>query len=479
MTACFAFDNTYARLPDRFFDRQDPVPVADPSLVRVNTALAGLLGVDAAWLAAPEGVAVLAGNRVPAGAEPMALAYAGHQFGGFSPILGDGRAILLGEVVGSDGRRRDIQLKGSGRTRFSRGADGRAALGPVLREYIVSEAMAALGVPTTRALAAVRTGETVLRESMPPGAVLTRVAASHVRIGTFQYFAARGDTEGVRILADYVIGRHDPDARRAELPYVALLEAIVARQARLMADWLRLGFVHGVMNTDNAAVSGETIDYGPCAFMEAYDPATVFSSIDAYGRYAYANQPRIARWNLARLAEALLPLLDPEQDRAVAAAEAALAGFAPVFEDAYLTAMRRKLGLAAARAEDAALITDLLADMQARGTDFTLGFRTLCAAAEGAAADVDPAWLARWWRRLDEEAPMPGRVAAMRGANPVYIPRNHLVAEALDGAESGRFDAFERLLAVVTAPFEERAGLERYALPATEEQRVTRTFCGT
>jgi serine/tyrosine/threonine adenylyltransferase len=315
--ALFAFDNSYARLPDRFYARLPPTPVAAPALVRVNAALAATLGVDAAALASPEGVAALAGNAVPEGAEPLAQAYAGHQFGGFSPQLGDGRAILLGEVVGRDGIRRDIQLKGSGRTPYSRGGDGRAALGPVLREYVISEAMFALGVPTTRSLAAVTTGQPVYRETSLPGAVLTRVAASHLRVGTFQFFAARQDGEALRILADYAIARHYPDLAQAEHPYRAFLGAVVEAQARLVAQWMLIGFIHGVMNTDNCTISGETIDYGPCAFMDAYDPATVFSSIDHQGRYAYANQPGIVHWNLTRLAEALLPLLDSATEPAI------------------------------------------------------------------------------------------------------------------------------------------------------------------
>jgi len=323
------FDNTYARLPERFFARLDPAPVAAPRLVRVNAGLAERLGLDPEGLASPEGVEVLAGNRVPDGAEPVALAYAGHQFGQFVPRLGDGRAILLGEVVGRDGVRRDLQLKGSGRTPFSRRGDGRAALGPVLREYIVSEAMAALGVPTTRSLAAVATGEPVFRETALPGAVLARVTASHIRVGTFQFFAARGDAEAVRLLADYAIARHYPEAAAAENAYRALLDAVVARQAELVARWLLVGFVHGVMNTDNASVAGETIDYGPCAFLDAYDPAAVFSSIDSFGRYAYGSQPRVAQWNLARLAECLLPLLGEDQERALAGAQGALSAFAP------------------------------------------------------------------------------------------------------------------------------------------------------
>src|SRR5215210_2631081 len=430
MTLHLSFDSTYARLPERFFARLAPTPVAAPKLIRLNRDLADHLGLDPAWLASPEGVEVLAGNRVPDGAEPIALAYAGHQFGHFVPQLGDGRATLLGEVVDQGGVRRDIQLKGSGRTPFSRGGDGRAALGPVLREYVISEAMAALGIPTTRSLAAVLTGETVVRETYLPGAVLTRVASSHIRVGTFQFFAARGDTEGVRLLADYVIARHYPAAAEAERPYRALLEQVVAAQADLIARWLLVGFIHGVMNTDNMSIAGETIDYGPCAFMDAYDPATVFSSIDHMGRYAYANQPRIALWNLTRLAETLLPLLSEDQDQAVAQAQEALSGFAPRFEAAYHGGIRRKLGLLTEREEDFMLAEDLLRAMAENQADFTLTFRRLCDAAESPAADepvrdlfVDPTafdrWAARWRERLCQE-PQDGvaRRAAMHAVNP-------------------------------------------------------------
>src|SRR6201982_2104496 len=327
MTVHFPFDNSYAALPDGFFARVAPTPVASPKLVKLNRPLAKHLGLDPDWLAGPEGVEILAGKRVPDGADPIAMAYAGHQFGHFVPQLGDGRAILLGEVIDADGVRRDIQLKGSGPTPFSRRGDGRAALGPVLREYIVSEAMAALGVPTTRSLAAVVTGENVVRETLLPGAVLTRVASSHVRVGTFQYFAARSDVAGVRRLADHVIARHYPDIANAERRYHALLDAVIGRQAELVARWLLVGFIHGVMNTDNTSISGETIDYGPCAFMDHYDPAQVFSSIDEQGRYAYANQPRIALWNLTRLAECLLPLFSDEQEKAITEAQGILRAF--------------------------------------------------------------------------------------------------------------------------------------------------------
>src|SRR3954466_4696247 len=344
MTVHFPFDNSYAALPDGFFARVAPTPVPAPKLVKLNRALAQHLGLDPDWLSSPEGVEILAGKRVPEGADPIAMAYAGHQFGHFVPQLGDGRAILLGEVIDADGVRRDIQLKGSGPTPFSRRGDGRAALGPVLREYIVSEAMAALGIPTTRSLAAVVTGEPVYRGIALPGAVLTRVATSHIRVGTFQYFAARQDTEAVRRLADHVIGRHYPDIAGTERPYHALLDAVIARQAKLIADWLLIGFIHGVMNTDNTSVSGETIDYGPCAFMDAYDPKQVFSSIDHYGRYAYANQPGIVHWNLTRRAETLLPLLDTETDPAIERAKEQLGRFAGAFEEAWHAGLRRKLG---------------------------------------------------------------------------------------------------------------------------------------
>jgi uncharacterized protein YdiU (UPF0061 family) len=471
------FDNSYARLPDRFYKRLDPTPVAAPKLIRVNTVLARDLGIDPDDLASPEGVAVLAGNRVPSGAEPMALAYAGHQFGHFVPQLGDGRANLLGEVVGRDGIRRDIQLKGSGPTPFSRRGDGRAALGPVLREYLVSEAMAALGIPTTRTLAAVTTGEKVWRETMLPGAVLTRVAASHIRVGTFQYLAAQGDADGVRLLADYAIARHYPNAASAENPYRAFLDAVVAGQAALIARWLLIGFIHGVMNTDNCSISGETIDYGPCAFMDAYDPGAVFSSIDQQGRYAYGNQPRIALWNVTRLAECLLPLLDDSED----IAKEALSAFGPRFQAEYLGGLRRKIGLLTEQDGDDGLAQDLLRLMAGNGADFTLTFRRLCedvAAARDLFKDTAAfdAWAARWEARLAQED---DPEAAMRAVNPVFIPRNHLVEAALTAAQGGDLEPFETLLGVVTRPFEDDPALVRYTLPAREDEQVLQTFCGT
>ena len=491
----FGFDNSYARLPQHFYARLNPTPAASPRLVRVNVELARKLGLDPDALASKEGVEILAGNRVADGSEPLAQAYAGHQFGHFNPQLGDGRANLLGEVAGVDGQRYDIQLKGSGRTPFSRGGDGKAAIGPVLREYIVSEAMAAMGVLTTRALAAVTTGERVLRDQALPGAVLTRVAASHLRVGTFQYFAARRDTEGTRTLADYAIARHYPEAAKAKQPYRALLDGVIARQARLIAQWLLVGFVHGVMNTDNMSISGETIDFGPCAFMEAYDPATVFSSIDHGGRYAYANQPRAALWNLARLAEALLPvlLLDAgSEEGAVAAANEDLGNFEPQFEAARLAGMGRKLGLFTAQEGDPELIDDLLKRMEAGRADFTLTFRRLSDAAAGPEGDdgvralfADPGAIDEWavaWRKRLEAEPMDGqaRAEAMRKVNPAYIPRNHLVEEALEAATRRQdYRPFEVLLAAISRPWEERPGLERYATPARPEELVVQTFCGT
>ncbi len=477
------FDNSYAKLPPRFFARLDPTPVAAPRIVRVNRALAELLGIDPDALTAD----VLAGNRVPEGAEPIAQAYSGHQFGFFSPRLGDGRAILLGEVVGSDGNRYDIQLKGSGPTPFSRSGDGRATVGPVLREYLIGEAMHALGIPTSRALAAATTGELVYRETALPGAVLTRIASSHIRVGTFQFFASQGDAEAVRILADYTIARHYPELAGN---YRAFLDAAIARQAELIARWLHVGFIHGVMNTDNMAVSGETIDYGPCAFMDAYDPATVFSSIDHAGRYAYGNQPRIGAWNLARLAEALLPLLEPDKDAAVASAQEALAGFGPRFEAAYLAGLRRKIGFETQRDGDDDLTQDLLRRMQEAGADWTLTFRALCDAAEGRDAAIralfNPGaaydgWAEAWQARLAQEPGSAGaRAASMRAVNPLYIPRNHRVEAALNAAvRGGDYGPFEELLAVITRPFDERPGLERYTLPPLPDERVLATFCGT
>src|SRR6516165_3943624 len=492
MTAHIRFDNSYARLPDSFYSRVLPTPVSAPQLIKLNRGLALQLGLDPCVLATPDWIEVLGGTRVPDGAEPIALAYAGHQFGQFVPQLGDGRAILLGEVVDGSGVRRDIQLKGSGPTPFSRRGDGRAALGPVLREYIVSEAMAALGIPTTRSLAAVITGEPVMRETVLPGAVLTRIAASHIRVGTFQYFAARGDTEAVRRLADHVIARHYPELAGTERPYHALLNAVIGRQAELVARWLLVGFIHGVMNTDNTSISGETIDYGPCAFMDAYDPATVFSSIDEMGRYAYANQPRIALWNLTRLAECLLALFAEEQDKAIEQAQAILAHFPEKFSAAYQAGLRRKIGLFSERDGDDALVQDLLNAMTDGKADFTLTFRRLSEAAADPAADAEaralfaePAaydeWAARWRQRTSEEPQAPSeRRQAMRAVNPAFIPRNHRVEEVIQAAvTSDDFAPFERLLAVLSKPYDDQGEFAAYADPPEPHQRVLKTFCGT
>ena len=490
LTGRIPFDNSYARLPERFFQKVAPTPVSAPRLIKVNAALAAQLGIDPEWLAGEEGVQILAGNRVPENTESIATAYAGHQFGGFVPQLGDGRAILLGEVIDRSGLRRDIQLKGAGRTKFSRGGDGRAALGPVLREYVVSEAMAALGIPTTRALAAVQTGEQVMRETMLPGAVFTRVASSHIRVGTFQFFASRRDDEGVRVLADHVIARHYPDAASAEQPYRALLEAVIKAQAELLARWLHIGFIHGVMNTDNMSVAGETIDYGPCAFMDEYDPQTVFSSIDRFGRYAYANQPNIGLWNLTRLAECLVPVLDENEDRGIAIAEEALGGYASAFEKAYQAGLRRKLGLTTEQEGDAALAQDLLKIMHASRADFTNTFRRLSDAASGDDAHLrslfsDPAalgeWLTRWRKRLEHEPTAPReRAAAMHAVNPAFIPRNHRVEAMIRAAvDADDFGPFEELLNVLANPYDDQPAFARYTEPPHEHERVRETFCGT
>ncbi len=503
----FGFDNSFARLPeDRFFARMKPTPVPEPRLVRLNEPLARRLGLDPERLSGPRGVAVLAGNRLPDDAEPLSMAYAGHQFGAFVPQLGDGRAILLGEVIDRDGVRRDIQLKGSGRTPFSRMGDGRAVLGPVLREYLVSEAMAALGIPTTRALAAVTTGEEVMRERPLPGAILGRVARSHVRVGTFQFFAARRDEAALRTLADYVIGRHYPQAAESARPYRALLDAVVAGQAGLVARWMQVGFVHGVMNTDNTSIACETIDYGPCAFMDAHHPDTVFSSIDHQGRYAYANQPHIVHWNLGCLAQALLPLLGADQDAAVAEAQAAVDAFPAAFNKAWLAGMRQKLGLGQARPGDRALAEDLLSRMERNRADHTLTFRRLGEVADaGAGPEGDGAvralfrdpgafddWAARWRRRLAEEGDGGGdgegggegggaaaRRAAMQAVNPAFIPRNHMVEEALGAANEGDLGPFDQLMSVLASPYEDQPEFARYAEPPAEGQEVYRTFCGT
>lgn len=473
-------DNRFARaLPEMAVAwRAEATPA--PRLLVLNEKLAAELGLDASWLRTPDGVGLLSGTVVPDGATPVAQAYAGHQFGGYVPRLGDGRALLLGELVDADGRPRDLHLKGSGRTPFARGGDGLAVVGPMLREYIVSEAMHAIGIPTTRALAVVATGRDVQRESPQPGAVLARIAGSHLRVGSFQYAVAyeqaTGDVGLLRRLADHAIARHHPAAAEAANPYLALYESVVAAQASLLAQWMLVGFVHGVMNTDNMTISGETIDYGPCAFMETFDPATVFSSIDHGGRYAYGNQPTVAAWNLARFAETLLPLLAEGGDQAVELATGALEKFGPQFEAAWSAGMRAKLGLSADVDDEAAraVIDDMLGLLQQNRTDYTSFFRDLGRTARGEApiAGGFDQWLERW-RALHPDT------AAMDRINPIYIPRNHLVEEALSAATDGDLAPIQQLMQALTAPYEERPGLQRYAAPAPADFGAYRTFCGT
>ncbi len=485
----FTFDNTYARELEGFYARVEAEAPSDPQLLRVNEGLATELGLGLADLSGALGAAIFSGRETPAGAQPLAQAYAGHQFGGFNPQLGDGRALLLGEIVDPHGNRFDVQLKGSGRTPFSRGGDGKAALGPVLREYLVSEAMHALGVPTTRALAAATTGDPVFREEALPGAVLTRVAASHVRVGTFQFFAARGETERVRRLVDYVIARHAPDAASTANRALTLFETVRDRQARLVAHWMSLGFIHGVMNTDNTAISGETIDYGPCAFMDRYDPATVFSSIDHGGRYAYGNQPWIAQWNLARFAEAILPMLADDIDEAKELATASLHAFEEIYTAQWLGRMRAKLGCSEARDGDRELVQRLLDRMQEGDADWTSTFRALAGAADGDDArfaaqfshdiDIHP-WLTSWRQRLAaEDVPPEAAAKSIRGVSPVYVPRNERVEEALAAAQAGDLDPFDRLYELVTHPFQRQPGAEAFEGPSAPDAPPYRTFCGT
>ena len=485
------FDNTFVRLPEAFFERVSPARAQEPQLLRVNEALAQQLHIDPEFLKSPAGLGILSGNNIAPGSEPLAQAYAGHQFGNFVPQLGDGRAILLGEVVDVSGKRYDLQLKGSGRTRFSRRGDGRAALGPVIREYIVSEAMAALGIPTTRSLAAVLTGESVMRERALPGGVLTRVASSHLRVGTFQYFAARGDINNLRILADYAMARHYPKAQEAEDPYRAFCDAVVGALARLTARWMLVGFIHGVLNTDNTAISGETIDYGPCAFMDVYHPDKVFSSIDQFGRYAFANQPAIVKWNLARFAETLLPLIAGGGDKALEAANASIQQFDDHYYTAYNMGLRRKLGLTLEMDGDLQLAADLLQRMAANKADFTLTFRTLSEAAADTKWDEDfralfadpdalDEWMKRWRERLAREDHSPETLRArMRQANPIFIPRNHRIEAAIADAEAGRFDRFNELVAVLARPYDEQPEFADYAKVPTPEEEIQQTFCGT
>ena len=476
LDGCFARELPELAVPWR----AEPAP--DPRLLVLNEPLAVELGLDPAWLRSADGLRLLVGNLVPGGATPVAQAYAGHQFGGFQPRLGDGRALLLGELEDIRGQTFDLHLKGSGRTPFARGGDGLAAVGPMLREYVVSEAMHALGIPTTRSLAVVATGRPVRRERVLPGAVLARVASSHLRVGSFQYAAATGDVELLRRLADHAIARHHPAAAQAGHPYLALFDSVVSAQAALIARWMLVGFVHGVMNTDNTTISGATIDYGPCAFLDGYDPATVFSSIDEGGRYAYRNQPVVMEWNLARFAESLLPLLHTDQEQAVALAVAALDSFRPQYVAAWSAGMRAKLGLpeGTADAQLPPLVDDLLTLLQASRADHTSCFRALGRAARGDAeplrSHLDPAAIDGWLQRWLALAP---DAAAMDRVNPVYVPRNHLVEQALTAATEGDLDPLGRLLDAVTRPFKLRPGLERFAAPAPTDFGPYRTFCGT
>jgi uncharacterized protein YdiU (UPF0061 family) len=479
-----SFSNTYAALPGHFYSLVQPTPVAAPTLVAFNEPLAAELGVDTSGLGASELAAICAGNEVPKGACTLAMAYAGHQFGSFVPQLGDGRALLIGEVVDRLGRRRDLQWKGAGPTPFSRRGDGRAALGPVLREYLVSEAMHALGLPTTRALSAAISGERVLREEGPlPGAVLIRVASSHVRIGTFEYFAARGDVDSVRTLAEYVIDRHYPALPQGPTRYLALLEEIAERQCSLVARWMSVGFIHGVMNTDNMTVSGETIDFGPCAFMDEYDPMTVYSYIDRRGRYAYGNQPSILQWNLARLAETLLPLIDATPGLAVEQATAVVNGVPALFAAHWLTEFRRKLGLVTAEPGDAQLVQDLLQLMHADRADFSNTFRALAGIEDGSTAlsQAFDQWAELWQQRQSREpATQVSRAAALRAANPAYVPRNHRVEAVISAAvEHGDLAPFHELHALLSRPYDEQADRIDYRMPPLPHQRVQNTFCGT
>jgi uncharacterized protein YdiU (UPF0061 family) len=486
----FGFEHSYSGLPSQFYASVEPTPVANPQLVVFNTRLAEELGLDPRAVE-HEAPALFSGNQLPEDANPIAMAYAGHQFGVFVPRLGDGRAILLGELRARDGALRDIQLKGAGLTPFSRNGDGRAVLGPMLREYLISESMHALGVPTTRSLAVVTTGERVLRNEPSAGAILTRVASSHVRVGTFQYFAARGDHDALGQLTRYVIARHYPSARDASSPALALLSEVAQRQVALIAEWMLLGFIHGVMNTDNMALSGETIDYGPCAFMDEYDPRTVFSSIDHQGRYAYANQPVIAQWNLARFAETLLPLIDPDADKAVTLATEVVGTFIDQFDARFLSGMRRKLGLSSPRDEDAELARTLLSTMHHSRADFTLTFRRLTLLAQNAAerprfrelfseSSAIDQWLEDWQKRVASDS-LNGveRVASMRAANPAFIPRNHRVEHALAAAESGDYGPFRQLLGILQRPCDEQPEAAEYSLPPEPSERVFQTFCGT
>ena len=491
MNQMFQFDNSYAAELEGLYVPWKGDKVPDPSIAKINRELAYELGVDADELDSPEGAALLAGSQLPVAATPLAQAYAGHQFGAFSPQLGDGRALLIGELIDRNGNRRDIHLKGSGRTPFSRGGDGKAVLGPVLREYLLGEFMHAVGIPTTRSLAAVTTGETIMRDTPQPGAVLARVASSHIRVGTFQFVASRGDANILRRLADYAINRHYPELANTDDRYLALLRAVADRQAALVAKWMAVGFIHGVMNTDNVTISGETIDYGPCAFLDSYNPQTVFSSIDRAGRYSYGNQPAIMQWNLARFAETLLELIDAgDADNAVRIAKREVDRIPGIYEEYWLEEMRAKLGLVHPEPDDLQLVKELHTEMDAQGVDFTILFRELSRALQG---DKEPvralfrdasafdAWLSLWLARQGREAgDAQAKAAAMDGVNPVYIPRNHKVEEALQVAvKSSDFAAFEELLRVLGKPYGSHQGGDEFAKPAPEDFGPYQTYCGT
>lgn len=486
----FNFDNSFVRTFEGFFVPCEAAPAISPKLLQLNHALAEELGLDPVALDSEAGSAIFSGNEVPGGAEPIAQVYAGHQFGGYASQLGDGRALLLGEVIDTRQQRRDVQLKGSGPTPFSRGGDGKAPLGPVLREYLIGESMHALGIPTTRALAAVATGEEVYREKPLPGAVLTRVAASHLRVGTFEFFARKGGVEKVRELADYSIARHYPDIADVGNPYLAFFQAVSDAQASLVASWMNIGFIHGVMNTDNMTISGETIDYGPCAFMDTYRPGTVFSSIDRHGRYAYANQPTILAWNLTRLAETLIPLVDPNKERSIKMLTDSVEKVPSLYEIHWLTGMRSKIGLTTEDPQDLDLINDLLWVMKDAEADFTLFFRRLSQALRGDSAPVQEVldqsgafdvWARRWKKRLEQEGIAAETCAEnMDRVNPIYIPRNHKVEEALAAATNKEdMTPFTELLSVISHPFDEIPGKETYAGPPPVPDPYYKTFCGT
>ncbi len=489
MGAIFPFLNQYASLPADCYSFVAPQPVRNPAFIRVNRDLCRTLDMDAEAVTSDAGIAILSGNAMAPGSQPLAMAYAGHQFGGWVPALGDGRALLLGEIEGQDGQIHDIQLKGAGRTPYSRNGDGLAAIGPVLREYIVSEAMHTLGVPTTRALAALTTGEPVYRERTLPGAILVRVARSHIRVGTFQYFAARAMTGEIKSLADLLIRRCYPQLPESEGRYLHLLDAVIRGQAALVAKWMALGFIHGVMNTDNMAVACETIDYGPCAFMDTFEANKVFSSIDHRGRYAYSNQPSIAHWNLAQLATCLLPLIDEDRDRAITLAQDRLNAFPDLYEGAWLREFRTKLGLTIVDADDHTLISDLLATLEDTETDFTVFFRQLASRdladpSVPVAPETEPpalaAWLGRWKARLaSEPAATAGRARCMRLCNPAFIPRNHQVERVIADAEAGDFGTFHRLVDTLKSPYASQPERKDLAGPPRPDEVVTRTFCGT